>query len=452
MRPCRAVATSSSRGAVPRLRRAASWTAPRPSGRGSSRWHATARPRLADPAGAAVREALRGRHEELTGPAGPFPVYALRPRGTRPTGRSSTCTAGATSRRSTRSTCATRAAGRGLDAEVVLPDYPLAPEHTWRDSPRRARRRLADALGDRTPRLVLAGDSAGGGLALALALTLRDRGGPQPSHLVLHSPWVDLTTSTPETASLDAIDPWLFLGKLHGVRRVVGRRADDLGRPEVSPGLGDLAGLPPALMFCGTRDLLVPGCRLLADRAAAAGWPLTYVEAPDLIHVYPLLPSSPRPAGPGGVRWSSCGDHPLRRRPVRPARRRSRCTPSGSCARTCSSSSRTAPTPTSTAATSSPETRHVLLEDDDASLGYARVLDDGDDLADRPGRCWPRRPAVRAGRRRHGDRPAGVPRAVTWCSTPRPRWPAGTRRSASRSPARSSSRTASRTCRCGGEP
>ncbi len=43
-------------------------------------------------------------------------------------------------------------------------------------------------------------------------------------------------------------------------------------------------------MFCGTRDLLVPGCRLLADRAAAAGWPLTYLEAPDLIHVFPLLP------------------------------------------------------------------------------------------------------------------------------------------------------------------
>ena len=46
---------------------------------------------------------------------------------------------------------------------------------------------------------MLAGDSAGGGIALAVALSLRDRGGPQASRLLLHAPWVDLTTSTPDT-------------------------------------------------------------------------------------------------------------------------------------------------------------------------------------------------------------------------------------------------------------
>ena len=46
-------------------------------------------------------------------------------------------------------------------------------------------------------------------------------------------------------------------------------------------------------MFCGTRDLLAPGCRLLRRRAAEAGWDLTYVEEPDLIHVYPILPFVP---------------------------------------------------------------------------------------------------------------------------------------------------------------
>jgi acetyl esterase/lipase len=107
------------------------------------------------------------------------------------------------------------------------------------------------------------------------------------------SPWVDLTTSTPETAGLDAVDPWLFLGKLHAYGGWWAGSPEDLGRPEVSPALGDLSGLPPALMFCGTRDLLVPGCRLLARRAMAAGWDLTYVEEPGLIHVYPLLPWLP---------------------------------------------------------------------------------------------------------------------------------------------------------------
>ena len=54
--------------------------------------------------------------------------------------------------------------------------------------------------------------------------------------------------------------------------------------------LGDLAGLPPALMFCGTRDLLQPGCDALFARADEADWPLEYVVTPGLIHVYPLLP------------------------------------------------------------------------------------------------------------------------------------------------------------------
>jgi epsilon-lactone hydrolase len=178
-----------------------------------------------------------------------------------------------------------------LEARVVLPDHPLAPEHTWRDS-HGALVELAERLatGDE---LVIAGDSSGGGLALAIAESMRDRGGPQAHRLLLISPWVDLTTSTPETATLDAIDPWLFIGKVRAYAGWWAGTPDDLGRPEVSPGLGDLSGLPPALMFCGTRDLLLPGCRLLARRAAEAGWDLTYVEEPGLIHVYPVLPLIP---------------------------------------------------------------------------------------------------------------------------------------------------------------
>ena len=179
-----------------------------------------------------------------------------------------------------------------LDARIVLPDYPLAPEHTWRDSHDPLARLTARWAGD-SDELVLAGDSAGGGYALAIALTLRDRGGPQADRLLLHSPWVDLTTSTPETAAFSEEDPWLFLGKLDAYAGWWAGSPDDLGRPEVSPALGDLHGLPPALVFCGTRDTLAPGCRLLARRAAEAGWDLTYVERPGLIHVYPLLPLIP---------------------------------------------------------------------------------------------------------------------------------------------------------------
>jgi monoterpene epsilon-lactone hydrolase len=179
-----------------------------------------------------------------------------------------------------------------IGARVVMPDYPLAPEHTWRDS--------HDALvGDaarwagREGGIVLAGDSAGGGLALALAQSVRDRGLTPATHLVMHAPWVDLTTSTPETREVDAIDPWLNFRKLEAYAEWWAGVSQDLGRPEVSPALGELAGLPRALMLYGTRDLLHPGCRLLVRRAGEAGWDLTAREEPDLIHVYGLLPFVP---------------------------------------------------------------------------------------------------------------------------------------------------------------
>ena len=179
-----------------------------------------------------------------------------------------------------------------LDARVVMPDYPLAPEHTWRDS-FEPMTDLAERWAKEPGGAILAGDSAGGGYALALAIALRDRGGPQATHLLLHAPWVDLTTSTPDTVEVAAYDPWLFIGKLHAYAEWWAGSADDLGRPEVSPALADLSDLPPALMFCGTRDTLMPGCRLLARRAGDAGWELTYVEVPDLIHVFALLPFVP---------------------------------------------------------------------------------------------------------------------------------------------------------------
>ena len=177
-----------------------------------------------------------------------------------------------------------------LDARLVLPAYPLAPEHSWRDSfgPMAAMvARWSAAPGG----AVLAGDSAGGGYALALAVALRDRAGAQPTDLVLHSPWVDLTLSAPGTAERNAVDPWLFLGKATAYAAWWAGTPDDLARPEVSPGVADLGGLPRALMTYGTRDLLAPGCDLLARRAVEAGWDLTTVVEDDVIHVFAIMPA-----------------------------------------------------------------------------------------------------------------------------------------------------------------
>ena len=130
-------------------------------------------------------------------------------------------------------------------------------------------------------------------LALAVARSQHERGLAEASALLLLAPWADLTTSTPSTRWFAARDPWLHLGKLQAYAAWWAGGEESLGRPEVSPALADLGGLPPGLMFAGTRDVLLPGCRLLAARAEEAGWPLQYVEEPGLIHVYPLLPLIP---------------------------------------------------------------------------------------------------------------------------------------------------------------
>lgn len=178
---------------------------------------------------------------------------------------------------------------RRLDARILLPVYPLAPEFTWRDSHPQMLD-LFEQVAIESPRgVTIAGDSAGGGYALALAEQLAGRTGPQATHLLLHSPWVDLTNSVAGTTQANARDPWLRLSRMR-LSASWWAGGDDETRPELSPMCGDLTGLPPTLVFCGTLDTLVPQCRELARRAAGAGWDLTYVEEPDLLHVYPILP------------------------------------------------------------------------------------------------------------------------------------------------------------------
>ncbi|MET0999465.1 MAG: alpha/beta hydrolase [Marmoricola sp.] len=179
-----------------------------------------------------------------------------------------------------------------LGARAVLPIYPLAPEFTVHDSLDEVVEICEQVAAQSPEGVVLVGDSAGGGYALAVAEALRDRGVTQPDHLVLIAPWVDLTGTTPGTREAADRDPWLSFAHLsiYASFWAGTEDPDELADPRVSPGLGDLSGLPPTLMLCGTRDLLQPGCDALFERADAADWPMEYVVAPGLIHVYPLLP------------------------------------------------------------------------------------------------------------------------------------------------------------------
>ncbi len=137
----------------------------------------------------------------------------------------------------------------------------------------------------------LAGDSAGGQIALSAALTLRDRGHEQV-RTVLISPAVDLTLSNPEIPRIAPTDPWLGV---EGVRVYAARWAGNLPitDPTVSPLNGDFSGLGPMLLLTGTRDILNPDARLLVDRARAAGVTVTLIERSEAVHVFPLLPTRP---------------------------------------------------------------------------------------------------------------------------------------------------------------
>ncbi|WP_454738160.1 alpha/beta hydrolase [Cupriavidus necator] len=177
-----------------------------------------------------------------------------------------------------------------LGCAVTVPIYPLAPEHTHRDVfgamlPlwQTLQQRYADAD------LTVMGDSAGGGMALALAQVLRDSAQPLPRRLVLLSPFLDATGENPD---IDALEPFdLMLSRPGGIEcgRVYAG-AEPVTRPQVSPMRGVLRGLPPTTLFIGTHDILLPDCRRFRELAQEQGLPLQYCEHEGMFHVWMLLP------------------------------------------------------------------------------------------------------------------------------------------------------------------
>lgn len=178
---------------------------------------------------------------------------------------------------------------RETGCTVIAPAYHLAP---WADYARAYadltalyRALLAEHPGRR---LILMGDSAGGGLALGLAEALAGAGEALPERLVLFSPWVDVSMDNPDIAGYLAVEPMLHfdLVKVHG--RYWAGDADP-HHWQVSPLFGDMAGLPPVTMTCGTRELLYPDILLARDRLADAGVDVTLRTGRSLNHDWPLM-------------------------------------------------------------------------------------------------------------------------------------------------------------------
>lgn len=185
-------------------------------------------------------------------------------------------------------------AGRAAGARTLALGYRLAPDHPFPAA-------LEDALaawhwlraqGYAADAIAVGGDSAGGGLALALMLALRDVGQEPPACGWLLSPWTDLTLSGASLANRDAVDPLIhraYLAELAAAYLPAGVEPAD---PRVSPLFADLVGLPPLLIQVGSAETLLDDAVRLAARAGAADVAVTLEIWPHMIHAWPMWNSA----------------------------------------------------------------------------------------------------------------------------------------------------------------
>jgi acetyl esterase/lipase len=182
-------------------------------------------------------------------------------------------------------------------ARALLIDYRLAPENPFPAA-------LEDALaayrwllekGYSTENIAIGGDSAGGGLSLATALSLRDNHLKLPAALFLLSPWTDLTFSGESIRTRADRDPLLRLNDDDWLVKVYanGRRLD---HPYISPLFGDMHDLPPTFIQVGTEEILFDDSTRLEQKARAAGVNATLETWPGMWHVFqgfaPYVPES----------------------------------------------------------------------------------------------------------------------------------------------------------------
>jgi len=170
---------------------------------------------------------------------------------------------------------------------VVTPNYPLLPLHTAREAHGLVLGLYEDLLNQYPAgRIVLMGDSAGGGFALALAQEIRDAGIPMPAKMVLLSPFADAVGGD---ESLQDKDTWLHVDALrkYGMAWADGLDPHD---PMVSPLYGDMTGLPQAFIFTGTWEVLYTDSVRTYEKLRDAGVDATLYKAEKFGHVYPLYP------------------------------------------------------------------------------------------------------------------------------------------------------------------
>ena len=186
---------------------------------------------------------------------------------------------------------------KAAGARVLSLNYRMAPEHPFPaavDDTVAAYKGLLDQ-GIKPRNIAIAGDSAGGGLALASLLAIRDKGLPTPGAGVGISPWVDMEGLGESMTTRAAVDPVVQKEGLLGMAKMYLGDADPKN-PLAAPLHGNLAGLPPLLIHVGDHETLLDDSNRIAERARKAGVDVTlkvWDEMPHVWHLFaPILPEA----------------------------------------------------------------------------------------------------------------------------------------------------------------
>lgn len=178
-----------------------------------------------------------------------------------------------------------------LGADVLTPDYRVAPEHPFPAALEDAvysYRWLLEEKGYQPSQIVLAGDSAGGGLALALCHYAKDHGLPLPGGIILMSPWTDLTLRGASYETNYEIDPLFGNSKENMIYQCSYIGDADPASPYLSPIYGDFAGFPPMLFQVGSYEVLLDDTRDAVKKARKAGVKVHCSVYDGMFHVFQM--------------------------------------------------------------------------------------------------------------------------------------------------------------------